>query len=109
VIKNLCDQGGGGNATVAYFYLDFADGGGQSPVRILSSLLKQLVLDRRRYRGHAETERLLVRGMHRKFPLFQKCYTIPVPMGAFICINGLDQCAAEHCGGPPDRVNEPVE
>jgi len=83
VVKNLCDQGGGDNATVAYFYFDFAARKEQSPVRILGSLLEQLVLERRRsqrrYRGDAETERILVGGRDRKFALFQKCYAIPVP------------------------------
>jgi len=56
-----------------------------------------------------QAERMLVGGRHRKFPLFQKFYRIPVPKSAFICINGLYECAAEHWGEPPDPVNEPVE
>ena len=43
LINNLCDQGGGDNATVTCFYFDSATRKEESSVSVLSSLPKQLV------------------------------------------------------------------
>jgi len=101
VIDDLCNRARGQNATVACFYFDFAAKNRQSPTSILGSLLKQLVF------GLEEIpEEVLEAYKDRKSAIggqgpqisdiLQMLETASTRKPAFICIDALDECAAEH-------------
>jgi len=101
VIDTLCDQAEGGDATVACFYFDFAAQNEQSPTRVLGYLLKQLVF------GLEEIPEEILRacqgrkgalgGQGPQFSRILKMLQTTLALKrAFLCIDALDECAAEH-------------
>jgi len=101
VIDRLCDWARGRNAAVACFYFDFAAQKEQSPTRILSSLLKQVV------RGLQEVPAKIVRDFRdqekviggRKLGLgeiVEMLQDITSSRPTFICVDALDECMAEY-------------
>ena len=101
VIDRLCDWAKGQNATVACFYLDFADQKEQSPTNILSSLLKQVVgglkkipidivqafRDQEKAIGSRKLGLSEIVGMLQDTSSSQR---------TFLCIDALDECMAEY-------------
>ena len=101
VIDYLCDQARIQDATVAYFYFDFAAGKEQSTVGILGSLLKQLVsgleeipaeiLEAYKDRKHA------IGGQGLQISnILQMLQTTLARKRTFICIDSIDEYATKH-------------
>jgi len=111
VIDNLCDQAEGGEATVACFYFDFAARNEQSPARVLGCLLKQLLFGLEQI-----PEEILLackgrKGSHggRGPPLSRILKMLQTTLSlkrAFICIDALDECVAEHRVNLLDSLNQ---
>ena len=110
VIDYLCDQAGGQNATVACFYFDFAAEKEQPPARMLGCLLRQLVF------GLEEIpEEILEAYKNRKngiggqapkiSSILKMLQTTSAKKRAFICIDGLDECAIEYRTKLLDSLN----
>ena len=110
VIDNLCDQTEGQDATVACFYFNFAAQNEQSPASVLGCLLKQLVI------GLEEIpEEILRTYKARKSALggrgpqisriLKMLQTTLSQKRAFICIDALDECAAEYWVNLLDSLN----
>jgi len=101
VIDKLCDWAKGQNVAVACFYLDFASQKAQSPNRILSSLLRQVV-------GGLETipakilqtfrdQDMVIGG--RKLGLceiVEMLQDISSSRPVFICIDAVDECMTQY-------------
>ena len=79
VIDSLCDRAREGNAAVACFYFDFAARKEQSSTSMLGALLKQVG-------GLGEVLGEIVKMLQ----------TTSSEKRTFICIDALDECAAEH-------------
>ena len=103
VIDALCDLAEGRNATVACFYFDFASQKEQSPITVLSALLKQLV------RGLEKIPPKIVEAFRkdktatggRRLELGQvveMLQDIASSRPTFICFDALDECVAEYRG-----------
>ena len=101
VIDTLGDWARGQNAAVACFYFDFAAQKEQSPTRVLSSLLKQVV------GGLEEIPAKIVKAFRdqkkviggRKLELgeiVEMLQDISSSRPTFICIDALDECMAEY-------------
>ena len=101
VIDYLHSQARGQNATVAYFYFDFAAENEQSLVGILGSLLKQLVfgleeipaeiLEAYKDRKHA------IGGQGPQISnILQMLQNTLARKRTFICIDGIDECSMKH-------------
>jgi len=99
VIDALCKQAVEGNAAVACFYLDFATLEDQSPVTILTSVLKQVVggLDEvppnliETFRGRKRViggQRLALE------EIVELLQDTSSELCTFICIDALDECPA---------------
>ena len=103
VIDALCDRARGQNATVAYFYFDFAAQKEQSPTTVLSALLKQLVrrlekvppkiIEAFREAEKATGGRRLELGQ-----VVEMLQNIVSSRPTFICFDALDECVAEYRG-----------
>ena len=101
VIDKLCDWAKGQNATVAYFYFDFADQKEQSPTNILSSLLKQVVdglknLPTKIFRAFRDQKKAIggrKLGLGEIVGILQDISSLKQ---TFICIDALDECMAEY-------------
>jgi len=111
VIDNLCDQTGGDNATVACFYFDFATRKEQSPVIMLGSLLKQLVFGLEEIpeeisRAYKDRKNAIGGQGPQISTILKMLRDTCSKKRAFICIDGVDECAAEHWGELLDLVNE---
>ena len=101
VIDRLCDWARGQNATVACFYLDFADQKEQSPTNILSSLLKQVVGGLKKIPENIvqdfQDQEKAIGG--RKLGLGEivgMLQGISSSQRTFLCIDALDECMAEY-------------
>ena len=114
VIDNLCNRAGAQNATVAYFYFDFAAQKEQSPVSVLGSLLKQLVC------GHEEIPEEITRAYKdqknsiggrglRLSDIVRVISTASSKNHTFICIDALDECLAGHWVKLLDSLNQILE
>ena len=95
VIDRLCDWAKGQNATVAYFYFDFADQKEQSPTNILSSLLKQVVdglknVPTKIFQAFRAQKKAIGGEIVRILQDISSLQQI------FICIDALDECMAEY-------------
>ena len=101
VIDGLCDWARGRNAAVACFYFDFAAREEQSPMTILSPLLKQVVS------GLEEIPAEIVQVFRdqgkviggRKLELdetVRMLQDISASRPTFICLDALDECMAEY-------------
>jgi len=94
VLDYLCFQGRGKDVVLTGLYYDFAAQQEQSPANMLGAILKQVIdaRDDREYISNDFPRRTLglsdlVRTLKKAFSSWQ---------GAFICIDGLDECLAEH-------------
>ena len=101
VIDRLCDQAQGQNVAVACFYFDFAAQREQPSTSMLGALLKQVVSgleevpeeiakayeDKKKVIGGRRPELSDILGM---------LQAISSEKLTFICIDALDECAAEH-------------
>ena len=101
VIDALGDWARGKNAAVACFYFDFAAQREQSPTRVLSSLLKQVVQGLEQiptkiteaFQGEGGVIGGRILGLGEIVEILQD---ISRSRPTFICIDGLDECLAEY-------------
>jgi len=103
VVDNLCDMAGEQNTDIAVscFYVDFAARKEQSSIKILGSLLKQLVdgLDKipdeisRMFQEHKKV--IGGRGL-RVVDIVKMLQTVASLRPTFICIDALDECVEKH-------------
>jgi len=101
VIDNLCDQARGQIATVACFYFDLAAQDEQSPIIMLSSLLKQLVFGLEEIpeevsKAYEERKKAIGGQGPQISNILNMLQTTSSRRRAFICIDALDECAIEH-------------
>ena len=101
VIDRLCDWARGRNAAVACFYFDFAAQKEQSPTKILSSLLRQIVCGLQeisvRIAQAFRDQKNVIGG--RKLGLgeiIEMLQDITSSRPTFICVDALDECMAEY-------------
>ena len=111
VIDDLCNQARGQNATVACYYFDFAAKIEQPPMTILGSLLKQLVFGLKEIPEEIleayEDRKNAIGGQGPKFSdILNMLQTTSAKKPAFICIDALDECAAEHRGKLLDSLGQ---
>ena len=101
VIDNLCDQARGQNVSVACFYFNFAAQKEQSPTSMLGSLLKQVVgglgeVPEEVAKAY-EDQKKVIGGRAPQLPDVAKMLqTTSSEKPTFICIDALDECAAEY-------------
>ena len=101
VIDNLCNQVREQDATVACFYFDSAAQEEQSPANMLGCLLKQMVfgLDEipEEISESYKDRKNAIGGQRLQISNIVKILqAISARKRAFICIDALDECAAEH-------------
>jgi len=101
VIDTLGDWARGHDAIVACFYFDFAAQKEQSPVGILSSLLKQVVcgleeIPAKVAQAFREQKRII--GGRKLGPreIIEMLQDISSPSPIFICIDAVDECMPEY-------------
>jgi len=101
VVDSLCDQSGGQNVAVACFYFDFAAQKEQSSTSMLGSLLKQVVsglgeVPEEIAKAYGDQKRFLG-GRGPQLPdIVKMLQTSSSEKPIFICIDALDECAAEY-------------
>jgi len=101
VIDKLCDEAVGRDTAVTCFYFDYAARREQSPIKMVGSLLRQLVKSFGRIPDLVSQEfhnqQNLIGGrrlnISRIVTLFQ---VLAATMRTFICVDALDECAPEH-------------
>ena len=101
VIDALCDRARGQNATVAYFYFDFAAQKEQPPTNVLGSLLKQVVgglesIPEKIVQAFRDQEKVAggrKPGLDEIIEMFQDISSL---RHTFICIDALDECVPEY-------------
>jgi len=101
VVDSLCDQARGQNVAVACFYFDFAAQKGQSSTSMLGSLLKQVVRGQREMPEEIakayEDQKKVIGGRGPQLPdIVKMLQTSSSEKPTFICIDALDECAAEY-------------
>ena len=101
VIDRLCDQARGQNVAVACFYFDFAARNEQSAKSMLGALLKQVVSGLEEVPGEIakayEDQRKLIGERAPQLPdIVKMLQTTTSNKSTYICIDALDECAAEH-------------
>ena len=101
VIDRLCDQARGQEAAVACFYFDFAAQREQSSTSMLGALLKQVVSGLGEVPGEIakayEDQKKVIGGRRPELSdSLEMLQTISSERLIFICIDALDECAAEH-------------
>ena len=101
VIDNLCSQAREQSATVACFYFDFATRNEQSPTTMLGCLLKQLVfglneIPEEILEAYEERKNAIGGQGPQISNILKMLKTTSSRRRAFICIDALDECAAEH-------------
>jgi len=101
VIDRLCDWAGEQNAAVACFYFDFAEQKEQSPTKILSSLLKQVISGLENIPANVlqafRDQAKIIGGRKLELSeLVDMLQDISSSRPTFICIDALDECIAEY-------------
>jgi len=101
VIDYLCDRAEGQNATVACFYFDFAAKKEQCPASILGCLLRQLVfrleeIPEEISRAYKERKNAIGGQGPQISNILKMLQAASAKKRAIICIDALDECAAEH-------------
>ena len=100
VIDSLCDQAGGQNVAVACLYLDFAAQKEQSSTSMLGALLKQVVggaeVPGGIARAYEDQKKVIGGRAPRLSDIVEMLQTTTSERRTFICIDALDECAAEH-------------
>jgi len=101
VIDSLCDQAGGQDVAVACCYFDFAAQKQQSSTSILGALLKQVVggmegVPAEIVQAYSDQKKV-IGGREPRLPDIVKMLQIASSeKRTFICIDALDECAAEY-------------
>ena len=114
VIDNLCDQARGQNVSVACFYFNFAAQKEQSPTSMLGSLLKQVVgglgeVPEEVAKAY-EDQKKVIGGRAPQLPDVAKMLqTTSSEKHTFICIDALDECAAEYRVKILDSLNQVLQ
>ena len=111
VIDSLCDQARGKNVAVACFYFDFAAQKEQSPTSMLGSLLKQVVGGLGEVPEEVaeayEDQKKVIGGRAPQLPdIVGMLQTTSSEKPTFICIDALDECAAEYRVKILDSLNQ---
>ena len=111
VIDTLCEQAVEGNAAVAGFYFDFTAEEEQSPAAILSSVLKQVVaqldeIPERIVKAFRDREKVIGGPRIPLAKIVEFLHHISSSRCTFICIDGLDECLAEHRVKLLDSLNQ---
>ena len=101
VIDRLCDEARGKYVAVACFYLDFAAQKEQSTTSILGALLKQIVGGLEEMPGEIsqayEDQKKVIGGRRPQLgDIVKMVQTTSSKKLTFICIDAVDECAAEH-------------
>ena len=101
VVDSLCDQARGKNVAVACFYFNFAAQKEQSPTSMLGSLLKQVVAGLGEVPEEItkayEDQKKVIGGRAPQLPdIVKMLQTTSSEKPTFICIDALDECAAEY-------------
>jgi len=101
VIDYLCAQAGGQNDTVACFYFDFAAKKDQSPASMLGCLLRQLVFGLEEIpeeisQAYRDRKNAIGGQGPQISTILKMLKAASVKKRAIICIDALDECAAEH-------------
>ena len=101
VIDSLCNQARGQNATVACFYFDFAAQNEQSLVSMLGSLLKQLIFGLEEIpeeisKAYNDRKNAIGGQGPQISDILNMLQATTSGKRVFICIDALDECAAEH-------------
>ena len=101
VIDMLCDQAQGQNVAVACFYFDFGAQREQPSTSMLGALLKQVVSGMEEVPGEIskayEKQKKVIGGRRPELSdILKMLQTISSERLTFICIDALDECAAEH-------------
>jgi len=101
VIDTLCDRASRENVTVACFYFDFAARKEQSSTTMLGALLKQVVgglreLPEEIVKAYEEQKVAIGGRAPRISDIVKMLQTVSFEKRIFICIDALDECAAEH-------------
>ena len=98
MIDRLCDQAKGQNTAVTCFYFDWAAGKDQSAIRMLGSLLKQMVsrmemIPEEILRAFEE-EKKVIGGRGPQLVDIVKMLQLAVSLQpTFMCVDGLDECS----------------
>ena len=100
VIDSLCDQAGGQNVAVACFYFDFAAQKEQPSTSMLGALLKQVVGGLEEVPGEImkafeDHNRVIGGRVLRLSDILMMLQNISSEKRTFICIDALDECAAD--------------
>ena len=101
VIDSLCDQAGGQNISVACFYFDFAAQKDQSSTNMLGALLRQLVaglgeVPEEIVQAYEEQKNFIDGRRLQHTNIMNMLQTTSSKKRTFICIDAVDECAAEH-------------
>jgi len=111
VIDRLDDQAWQHTATVAGLYCDFAAGKEQSPTNMLGAVLKQIVGGREEIpeeivQAYGDYRRMIDRRGLQLADVLKMLQTAVSKRPIFICIDGLDECAAEYRIQLLDSLNQ---
>ena len=114
VIDTLCTKAVGGNSTVACFYFDFVSHDDQSPVSILSSVLKQVVggleeVPEKIVKAFRDQERVIGGHNLALSEIVGFLQDISSSLPTFICIDALDECSPGHRVKLLDSLNQIVQ
>ena len=101
VIDDLCDQARGQNVAVACFYFDFAVQTEQSSTSMLGALLKQVVgglgeVPQEIRQAYEDQKKVIGGRAPRLSDIVKMLQTTSTAKRTFICIDALDECAAEY-------------
>jgi len=101
VTDRLCDQAEEGNVAVACFYFDFAAQKEQSPMSTLGALLKQVVSGLEEVPGgivkaYEKQKKVLGGRAPQLSDIVSMLQATSSGKRTFICIDALDECAAEY-------------
>ena len=101
MIDRLCDQARGQNVAVACFYFDFAARKEQPPTNVLGALLKQVVdgleeIPGEISRAYRDQKKVIGGRGPQISDIAEMLQTTSFGKLTFICIDAMDECAAEH-------------
>jgi len=101
VVDHLCDQAIGENTAVACFYFDFAARKEQSSTSMLGALLKQVVgglqeVPEEIVRAYEDQKMVIGGRAPRLADIVKMLQTTSSGKCTFMCIDALDECAADH-------------
>ena len=111
MVGSLCDQAGGQNGAVACFYFNFAAQKEQSSTSMLGALLKQVVSGLGEVPGGIakayEDQKKVIGGRRPELSdILRMLQVTSSEKLTFICIDALDECAADHRVRVLDSLNQ---